>query len=68
MNSSEEAKTIATGLVQAIAYLDVFGAKMIDDGSKEQAVFCAKVIKIVHEALKFIITNTGIDLNGNNKN
>ena len=45
MNSSEEAKAIATELVQAIAYLDVFGAKMIDDGNKEQAVFVQKLLK-----------------------
>ena len=54
-NSKEK---IMTELVQVIAYLDVIGAKMIDDGNKEQAVFVAKVIKTVHNTLKFLAENS----------
>lgn len=52
---------ILTKLFQIEAYLDIFGAKMIDEGQKEQAAFIAKVYQTVDETIRFIAGNTASD-------
>ncbi len=41
--------------------MDIFGAKMIDEGQKEQAAFIAKVYQTVDETIRFIAGNTASD-------
>ena len=48
---------VITKLMKAGAYLDVFGAKMIDDGNKEQAIFCAKVLQTINDTINFLAEN-----------